>query len=99
MKGDTMNKTKQRRYLIILTIMSFVLWVVTTFALMVLFCIKGGLSVPTTNTVPISLYQWSCGMYKSLIFYIIPGLTFGYFVVGALLLDFLAKTKDKSDVK
>jgi hypothetical protein len=60
---------------------------------MILWQVKGGVAVPDTKTVPISLYRWACDMYESLIFYIVPGLTFGYFVLGACLLSFLVKTK------
>jgi hypothetical protein len=94
-----MAPAKQRRYLIAMTVLCFVLWLVTTFILMLLWYVKGGIAIPDTKTVPIELYRWACSFYESLIFDIIPGLTFGYFVLGALFLSYLAKTKSNSGEK
>jgi uncharacterized membrane protein YdcZ (DUF606 family) len=83
-----MNTIKQRRYLIRLCIASFIAWIVTSFALIVLWYVKG-------NSVNSDAFM----VWHMFVFEIIPGYTSGYLLFGLFLLNFIMKTKTTNETK
>jgi hypothetical protein len=67
---------------------SFIAWIVTSFALIVLWYVKGGLPDSQTSTV-----------WHMFVFDIIPGYTSGYLLFGLFLLNFIMKTKTTNETK
>ena len=86
-----MKSPKPRQELIWIAMFSFGTWLLTTFAMMILYITKGGLAVPTTATVSPQVYQTAVDFSEVLIFQVIPGLTFGYLLLGLFILRVRAK--------
>jgi hypothetical protein len=84
---------KQNKQLVQLALTNIGLWLVTTFAVMILWHVKGGLAMPTTPAVSLPVYQSAVEFSRILIFRVIPALTCGYLLVGLLLLRFLGSAK------
>jgi hypothetical protein len=91
---------KQRTSLVRLVLSSIGLWAISTFPVMILYNAKGGLAMPTTQTVSISLYQSAVDFSHVLIYKVIPGITLGYLVIGFYIFKFLvnAKKEEKHNV-
>jgi hypothetical protein len=88
-----MKPDKQRRYLIVLCIISLVLWVVWSFGPMALWYAKGGLPVPTTKTVSTVEYQALLDSHKDTIVHGFLSAAGGYFVIAMIVLNLIVKTK------
>jgi len=87
-RHHSMNAKKLRRQLMKLCVSLFIVWIITTFPIIVLWYAKGG----GHAFAPDVSNAWH--MY---IFDIIPGLTSGYLLFGLCVLNLILKSKSSSD--
>jgi hypothetical protein len=82
-----MQPAKERHALIGFTIVCFILWIVTSFGLMILWTVKG-VPEPTAKATPALCHSyWKA--YKEFIFSDAPAFGTGYLFLGLFMVRFL----------
>jgi hypothetical protein len=84
---------KTKHSFVWLGVLSILLWFVTTFLMIALYYARGGVAAPTVPKVLPALYSALADSCKSLIFYVIPGLTAGYLFIGLFIFRFVEESK------
>ena len=88
-----MNLNKQRRHLVFICIFAFTLWIVSSVVLTAVWCIHDGISMPQSGRISPTEYQALASWLRDIVFNVIPGLSFGYFVIAILILNLIFRVK------